>query len=72
VTEQDTGTDIFTLVRVSHIHLFGLTFIFYLVGNYVSGRYGHIMIHMISGATGRTESRRPETNDALTNLRDFP
>lgn len=32
VTEQDTGTDIFTLVRVSHIHLFGMTFIFFIVG----------------------------------------
>jgi len=36
VTEQDTGTDIFTLVRVSHIHLFGLTFIFFLVGTIFS------------------------------------
>jgi hypothetical protein len=27
VTEADTGMDIFTLVRVSHIHLFGITFI---------------------------------------------
>ncbi len=32
VTEKDTGTAIATLVRVSHIHLFGLTFIFFLVG----------------------------------------
>jgi hypothetical protein len=32
VTERDTGTDIFTLVRVSHIHLFGLTFIFFIMG----------------------------------------
>lgn len=32
VVEHDTGTDVFTLVRVSHIHLFGLTFIFFLVG----------------------------------------
>ncbi len=31
--EQDTGMDVFTLVRVSHIHLFGLTFIFFLVGS---------------------------------------
>ncbi|MFC1748399.1 elongation factor-1 alpha [Pseudomonadota bacterium] len=31
--EEDTGMDLFTLVRVSHIHLFGLTFIFYLVGS---------------------------------------
>jgi len=30
--EEDTGMDLFTLVRVSHIHLFGLTFIFFLVG----------------------------------------
>lgn len=32
VVEHDTGTDVFTLVRVSHIHLFGLTFIFFLMG----------------------------------------
>jgi len=32
VVEMDTGVDIFTLVRVSHIHLFGLTFIFFIVG----------------------------------------
>ena len=29
---MDTGMDIFTLVRVSHIHLFGITFIFFLMG----------------------------------------
>ncbi|MEN8108159.1 MAG: hypothetical protein ABFS22_09150 [Pseudomonadota bacterium] len=28
--EIDTGMDIFTLVRVSHIHLFGMTFIFFI------------------------------------------
>ena len=39
VTEQDTGTDVFTLVRVSHIHLFGLTFIFYLMGTVFSHAY---------------------------------
>lgn len=32
VTEKDTGADIFTLVRVSHIHLFGITFIFFVMG----------------------------------------
>ncbi|MFQ5755310.1 MAG: hypothetical protein ACE5H7_04355 [Acidiferrobacterales bacterium] len=32
VLEFDRGTDVFTLVRVSHIHLFGLTFIFFIVG----------------------------------------
>lgn len=32
VVEHDTGADVFTLVRVSHIHLFGLTFIFFLMG----------------------------------------
>jgi hypothetical protein len=32
ITERDTGTDIFTLVRVSHIHLFGFTFIFFIMG----------------------------------------
>jgi len=30
MVEIDTGMDFKTLVRVSHIHLFGLTFIFYL------------------------------------------
>lgn len=32
MTEKDTGAAIATLVRVSHIHLFGLTFIFFLTG----------------------------------------
>ncbi len=32
VITQDTGTPINTLVRVSHIHLFGITFIFFIVG----------------------------------------
>lgn len=32
ILERDTGTDIYTLVRVSHIHLFGVTFIFFLMG----------------------------------------
>lgn len=39
VVEQDTGTDIFTLVRVSHIHLFGITFIFFIVGIAFSHAY---------------------------------
>ena len=39
VTEQDTGTNIFTLVRVSHIHLFGLTFIFFIMGTMYSHAY---------------------------------
>lgn len=30
VVTLDTGMDLFTLVRVSHIHLFGLTFIFFI------------------------------------------
>lgn len=30
LVEKDTGMDLFTLVRVSHIHLFGITFIFFL------------------------------------------
>ena len=30
--EVDTGIDIFTLIRVSHIHLFGITFIFFIMG----------------------------------------
>ncbi len=32
VTETDTGASLSTMVRVSHIHLFGLTFIFFIVG----------------------------------------
>ena len=39
VTEKDTGTDVFTLVRVSHIHLFGLTFIFFIMGLMFSHAY---------------------------------
>jgi len=38
-TEQDTGTDVFTLVRVSHIHLFGMTFIFFIMGQIFSHAY---------------------------------
>ena len=38
-TEKDTGTDIFTLVRVSHIHLFGLTFVFFIMGLMFSHAY---------------------------------
>ncbi|NNG12222.1 MAG: hypothetical protein HKM88_03125 [Halobacteria archaeon] len=32
MVQLDTGTDVFTLVRVSHIHLFGMTFIFFIMG----------------------------------------
>jgi len=32
VVAKDTGADIPTLVRVSHIHLFGITFIFFILG----------------------------------------
>ena len=32
VTEVDTGTDVFTLIRISHIHLFGLTMVFFILG----------------------------------------
>lgn len=39
MTERDTGTGIFTLVRVSHIHLFGITFIFFIVGVVFSHAY---------------------------------
>ncbi len=30
MVQLDTGMDIFTLIRVSHIHLFGMTFIFFI------------------------------------------
>lgn len=39
VIERDTGTGIFTLVRVSHIHLFGLTMVFFIVGTIFSHAY---------------------------------
>lgn len=39
VTEKDTGTPLATLVKVSHIHLFGLTFIFFLVGTIFTHAY---------------------------------
>jgi hypothetical protein len=39
MTEKDTGASLATLVRVSHIHLFGLTFIFFLVGLMFSHAY---------------------------------
>src|SRR6266540_3462054 len=39
VTELDTGAPLFTLVRVSHIHLFGMTFIFFIVGSVFSHAY---------------------------------
>ena len=39
VTDKDTGTPLETLVKVSHIHLFGLTFIFFLVGTIFSHAY---------------------------------
>ena len=39
VTEKDKGAEVFTLVRVSHIHLFGLTFIFFLMGIVFSHAY---------------------------------
>jgi hypothetical protein len=32
VVAQDTGASLNTLVRVSHIHLFGMTFIFFIMG----------------------------------------
>ncbi|HEY5896451.1 MAG TPA: protein S100 [Burkholderiales bacterium] len=43
VTERDTGTGIFTLVRVSHIHLFGLSFIFFIVGSI----FGHAYVRPV-------------------------
>lgn len=39
LAEMDTGTPIFTLVRVSHIHLFGMTFIFFIMGFMFSHAY---------------------------------
>ena len=39
VVVQDTGKPLHTLVRVSHIHLFGLTFIFFIMGFIFSHAY---------------------------------
>lgn len=39
LTAVDTGPSIVTLVRVSHIHLFGLTFIFFIMGLMFSHAY---------------------------------
>jgi len=39
VVEQDTGKGVHTLVRVSHIHLFGVTFIFFIMGFIFSHAY---------------------------------
>lgn len=39
ITERDTGTGLFTLVRVSHIHFFGLTFVFFILGSIFSHAY---------------------------------
>jgi hypothetical protein len=39
VTATDTGASIATLVRVSHIHFFGLSFIFFIVGLIFSHAY---------------------------------
>ncbi len=36
VVKLDTGADIFSLIRVSHIHLFGITFIFFIMGSMFS------------------------------------
>lgn len=33
LAEMDTGMDFFTLIRVSHIHLFGITFIFFIASS---------------------------------------
>ena len=38
IIERDTGTALFTLVRVSHIHFFGLTFVFFILGMSIQRR----------------------------------
>lgn len=39
VTALDTGASVATLVRVSHIHLFGVTFIFFIMGQIFTHAY---------------------------------
>ena len=41
MAESDSGVTISTLVRVSHIHLFGMTFIFFVMGLIFSHAYIH-------------------------------
>ncbi len=41
MVQLDRGEDIFTMVRVSHIHLFGMTFIFFIMGSI----FVHARIH---------------------------
>jgi hypothetical protein len=38
-TERETGKALFTLVRVSHIHFFGLAFVFFILGTIFSHAY---------------------------------
>ena len=33
VVAKDTGMDVFSLIRISHIHLFGMTFIFFIISS---------------------------------------
>ena len=39
LAEIDTGMTLYTLVRVSHIHMFGMTFIFFIMGMIFSHAY---------------------------------
>jgi hypothetical protein len=39
VAQIDTGMSLYTLVRVTHIHLFGITFIFFIMGLIFSHAY---------------------------------
>jgi hypothetical protein len=39
VAQIDTGMSLFTLVRISHIHIFGMTFIFFIMGLIFSHAY---------------------------------
>ncbi len=46
VVAADTGADLYTLVRVSHIHLFGLTFIFFVMGFIFSHSYQLFLLYL--------------------------
>ncbi len=43
VVAKDTGMDVFSLIRISHIHLFGLTFIFFISSMIFVQTYIHPM-----------------------------
>ncbi|MGA2166382.1 MAG: hypothetical protein ABSH36_18215 [Solirubrobacteraceae bacterium] len=68
VTALDTGASIATLVRVSHIHLFGVTFIFFIVGYAFTHAYVRpvwFKSSVIATLTGLVDGRAPTVGARL-------